>query len=71
MRLGYHENDRAGCEKEIREQFPSADTTAVMDRAIAEDLVDEYELDELIERDDAAARAAEHDTTKTMHQEDE
>jgi hypothetical protein len=67
---GHAERDRTGCEDEIRAMFPDVDVAAIMDHAIAADLQDELELDEQIERDERAARAAEHDLTKTMHQED-
>jgi hypothetical protein len=55
----------------VRKDFPDADADAVTDAAIGSARQQNAELDRAVERDEAAARAAEHDVSKTMHQEGE
>ena len=44
---------------------------AIVDEAFAKAAQQQQELDRAVERDEAAARAAEHDVSTTMHQEGE
>jgi hypothetical protein len=65
VNIGMADKDLAGCEHEIEQQFPGSDGAAVMAAAIAEDEVDEAVNDAAIERDHAAAKAAEHDLNRS------
>lgn len=69
--IGY---DRVQVVAAVREDFPDRHTPfvdRVVDDAFEAVAKQNAELDRAVERDEEAARAAEHDVSKTMHQEGE
>lgn len=65
--MGYH---RAEVVESVRADFPdrhAAFIERVVDDAYADVRKQDAELDRAVERDESAARAAEHDVSKTMH----
>lgn len=53
----------------VRKDFPDANAEHVVNDAYEQVAERDAELDRAVERDETAARAAEHDLSKTMHQE--
>lgn len=51
----------------IRREYPGEDAEAITDAAIADATEQNRELDRAVDRDEAAAVAAEHDLSTTMH----
>lgn len=66
--MGY---DRGEAIAAVAKDFPQADAEAAVDDAIAAVGARDMALDQEVETDAAAARAAEHDTSRTMHRKEQ